>query len=444
MNRRQLLAGSAVGLAGLTGLPRATAQTTSGKRLIVVLIEGGWDPTYCLDPKWGNDTIDGPEDDINGLAGTTEDVVTLGGITFAHNESKRRAVREFFEGVPEQDGAAIAGQGPRHTRCHVVNGIDAGSIAHDPCRARMLTGTFDMTRPDLAVIVGAAHGSNLPLGSLDLSGWSFSGSLAATTGRVGFQNQLKATVDPTAQFYAPLDAGFTYPIHEVAEEDDDAIVAFLQTRAEALRALRGEAPAGPNHARIDDILASIDRAGRFRAQGADLLKDLRIGAKSDFADQVIIAADMLEGGVCWSAFLDTRVEWDTHEINMVQHDNYDEAFTHLTTLYDELVRRGLFEDTIVAVISEMGRTPKLNLSGGKDHWAHTSALFFGGGIRGNTTTGATNESMTSMPVNLETGELDENGEIIHYYNLVAGILDLCEVDPQAWLPDIAPYRGLRA
>ncbi len=55
----------------------------------------------------------------------------------------------------------------------------------------------------------------------------------------------------------------------------------------------------------------------------------------------------------------------------------------LSALIEDLEDRGLFDRTLIAAAGEFGRTPKVNITGGRDHWgACQSALFAGGGIRG--------------------------------------------------------------
>lgn len=61
----------------------------------------------------------------------------------------------------------------------------------------------------------------------------------------------------------------------------------------------------------------------------------------------------------------------------------------LAALLDDLDNRGLLESTLVVVVGEFGRTPKLNKSGCRDHWPHCfSALMAGGGTPGGTVIGA--------------------------------------------------------
>lgn len=71
-------------------------------------------------------------------------------------------------------------------------------------------------------------------------------------------------------------------------------------------------------------------------------------------------------------------------VDMLTHDyccpSFDQAFS---TLLDDLHARGLLQETLVVVIGEFGRTPKINKFSGRDHWgACYSAALAGGGIQG--------------------------------------------------------------
>ena len=102
----------------------------------------------------------------------------------------------------------------------------------------------------------------------------------------------------------------------------------------------------------------------------------------------------------------------------------------------------MLDNTVVAVLSEMTRTPLRNASGGKDHWGHTSALLLGA-VRGNAVSGGTDGLLESMPMDLATGQLDPKGALCKYDNLCAGLLELVGVDPEEWLPGVVPFRGAR-
>jgi uncharacterized protein (DUF1501 family) len=91
--------------------------------------------------------------------------------------------------------------------------------------------------------------------------------------------------------------------------------------------------------------------------------------------------------------------WDTHADNFNCLKKYllpkfDQAFS---ALMEDLAQRGLLDDTLVLVTSEMGRKPKVgdvrsggNVGGGRDHWtACMSVLMAGGGVQGGQELGGT-------------------------------------------------------
>jgi uncharacterized protein (DUF1501 family) len=58
-------------------------------------------------------------------------------------------------------------------------------------------------------------------------------------------------------------------------------------------------------------------------------------------------------------------------------------------LMQDLEDRGLLDETLVVVMSDFGRTPRVNGNAGRDHWTFCySVLFSGAGIRGGTVYGA--------------------------------------------------------
>jgi hypothetical protein len=80
----------------------------------------------------------------------------------------------------------------------------------------------------------------------------------------------------------------------------------------------------------------------------------------------------------------------------------DRAYSALLT---DLRERGLLESTLVMLMGEFGRTPKINSLGGRDHWPRAgSVCLAGGGVRGGQVIGATDaygEAPTDTPVRPE-------------------------------------------
>jgi hypothetical protein len=83
--------------------------------------------------------------------------------------------------------------------------------------------------------------------------------------------------------------------------------------------------------------------------------------------------------------------WDTHERNFpILKDNHlpnlDQTYS---ALMEDLDGRGLLDETLIVMMGEMGRTPKLNPNGGRDHWTFCySVILAGAGIRGGSIYGA--------------------------------------------------------
>ena len=75
--------------------------------------------------------------------------------------------------------------------------------------------------------------------------------------------------------------------------------------------------------------------------------------------------------------------WDTHGQNFVTLRNQlPELDRGIANLVQDLHDRGMDRDTVVIVWGEFGRTPRVNGSAGRDHWAPVmSAMVAGGGLR---------------------------------------------------------------
>jgi membrane-anchored protein YejM (alkaline phosphatase superfamily) len=71
----------------------------------------------------------------------------------------------------------------------------------------------------------------------------------------------------------------------------------------------------------------------------------------------------------------------------------DRAFAALVT---DLHERNLLDTTLVVMMGEMGRTPRINNQAGRDHWSQAqSVLIAGGGVRPGRVIGATDKHATA-------------------------------------------------
>ena len=108
-----------------------------------------------------------------------------------------------------------------------------------------------------------------------------------------------------------------------------------------------------------------------------------------FGQGVLLARRLVERHV---RFVEVQLGgWDTHQTNFVRAPEraaiLDQA---LSSLLDDLNKRGMLEETLVVVATEFGRTPNINVNDGRDHYPKAfSGMLAGGGIRGGQVWGKT-------------------------------------------------------
>ena len=86
--------------------------------------------------------------------------------------------------------------------------------------------------------------------------------------------------------------------------------------------------------------------------------------------------------------------WDHHENLFERFKTKVPPFeSSVAALIQDLKDKGMLDRTLVVVLGEFGRTPKINTRGGRDHWSNAmSVVFAGGGTPGGQIVGATDRS----------------------------------------------------
>ena len=410
MKRRQLLHMAALG--GLGSLVRVRADGSDAcKNLIVVLNFGGWDTTYAIDPKPGLPRIDAPDGDVR----------MFGSLPIFASPT-RPQVTQFFESWGSE--------------CAVVNGVQVRSFVHSDCVKRILTGSPSETTPDLAAISAYELGRERPVPYLAFGSQARSGPYASLTGRTGTVNQLSTLANPERAYPRPgafgPDRGF-----EPTEAEAELLRTYLEDRATALETRVGTR--GYNGNRVDDYRGSLMRAELLRQFSLD--NDLgELDYTPDLAVQVPMAINAMRDGLAQTIMMETG-GWDTHANNAMQGELHDNLFGALDQLLQGLNEQNLLDDTMVVVLSEMGRTPLLNNEMGKDHWPVTSAMLIGGDVRGGRALGGTNDELGALSMNLQTGVVEAEGKQLQTSNLIAGVLEAVGVDPEPHLPGVEAFRA---
>lgn len=137
----------------------------------------------------------------------------------------------------------------------------------------------------------------------------------------------------------------------------------------------------------------------------DATRDLY--GRTPFGQSVLMARRLVESGVRlvqvnWfrgENEPDMNPVWDSHvdETNRLKNVLVPPLDMALSGLLADLSSRGLLEDTLVAVVSEFGRSPRLDGNAGRGHWGHVfSVALAGAGIRGGMAYGAS-DALAAWP-----------------------------------------------
>lgn len=192
---------------------------------------------------------------------------------------------------------------------------------------------------------------------------------------------------------------------------------------------------------FDLVTSGAARAAFDLSKESDRTRD-RYG-RYTWGQSVLLARRLIEAGVRlvhvnWAREPgDSAVDnpmWDTHAQNADRLQDclcpqFDVSFA---ALMDDLTDRGLLSETLVVVIGEFGRTPRINKQGGRDHWGHVfSFAMAGAGIRGGQVIGASDKNgayPTTDPI--------RGGDV------TATIFHLLGIDPHGMFRDKAnrPHR----
>ena len=133
----------------------------------------------------------------------------------------------------------------------------------------------------------------------------------------------------------------------------------------------------------------------------------RVGANS-VGQSCLLARRLVERGVPFVTVNSTG--WDTHQDLMQlktrfpndQNAHLPSLDRALSALINDLSDRGMLDETLVIVMGEFGRTPKINTAGGRDHWPNVfSVALAGGGVSGGQVIGSSDalgEYPASSPV----------------------------------------------
>tara|TARA_B100002052_G_scaffold292852_1_gene315063 strand:+ start:551 stop:1768 length:1218 start_codon:yes stop_codon:yes gene_type:complete len=133
---------------------------------------------------------------------------------------------------------------------------------------------------------------------------------------------------------------------------------------------------------------------------------------TNFGRGALMAKRLVEKGVRFVQV--NRGGFDTHSNNFPAMSNHGEVMDPaLASLVEDLSESGMLEKTMVIMLSEFGRTPRINDNAGRDHWASVFSCFMaGGGIKGGQVIGSSDED-GAMPKDRPVEVADIHATMCH-------------------------------
>ena len=413
----------------------------TGKSVIFLFLHGGPSQIETFDPK-----MDRPE----GIRSATGEVATsIPGITFggtfprlAARADKVSIVRSFVPGDADHNIKPLVGRDTFNTNPGAILARVAGPNHPQtgmPANVVLFPQAVDpTTRPGTT-----AFGRLQSTGPLSSAYAPFDPSQGE--GAEGLKLRLpRERLDDRRHLQALLDAAARHLENASGSEGVDKL------RDQAYRLLEGGLAEAFDLSREDPrLLSRYDTAPLVRPEAINKVwknYDNYVDNAKSLGKLLLLARRLCEGG-CGFVTVTTNFVWDMHadenNASMVEGMRYmapplDYA---LSAFIDDLYARGLQDRILLVACGEMGRAPRLNAKGGRDHWGNLGPLMLvGGGFQPGQVIGRSNKDASAPQTEAITNK--------HLLGTVLGTLfDMSQLRlvpnlPREFTQVMASYEGI--
>ena len=334
---------------------------------------------------------------------------------------------DFKPGKSGLDGVRVCEHLPKLGallgRCTLLRSVTSPEGNHDRASHYMLTGyrpTPALVYPSLGSVAAKEFGVGKALPNV---------IAVPTLPQYGGAGYLSAAFEP---FSVHSDPSRDFRVKDlespVAEDRGDrrrAMLAALDRYCESV----GELPARDSFLeQAAGLMTSKEARAAFDLSREDAKARARYGP-SRVGQSCLLARRLIEAG---SRFVTVNDDgWDTHdnawkrlagtfsEGRQVYAGKLPDLDLAVSALLEDLEARGLLESTLVLVMGEFGRTPKLNAAGGRDHWPRASSvLMAGGGVKRGMVVGET-DVYGELPAERPVGPEDVLRTVYHLLGIDA-------------------------
>jgi hypothetical protein len=401
------LAGLGVAVGSLPYSHEASAEGAgepyTGPFWVMVHCGGGWDVTSLCDPK-GFDSPTTPFlDQMNHYPSAAIEPVpgSASGMKYAPEAPNNN--QDFGMG-----GTDIDPNGPNATffkkyykQLLILNGINCATNSHDVGTRVNWSGSLTENRPSFAALVAGAYGKDKPMAWVVNGGYDVANGVVAVT-RTGNIGAIQDIAYP--ELFDPNNLDRPFHADEVAKR-------MLEARNERQAAMLARQ-------RLPRIQKSMGTLFTART-GQNELKKLKVELdkltaanngqlEQGLRGQVQIALAAYKAGICIAANVSPPAGFDTHGNNDAgQFNGRRLMLDGVDYLMEQAGALGI--KVRVLVSSDFGRTPAYNMGNGKDHWAITSMMLMGDGIKGDRVIGGTDPGHNALKIDPVTLALSDGG-----------------------------------
>jgi hypothetical protein len=202
--------------------------------------------------------------------------------------------------------------------------------------------------------------------------------------------------DPNAPDFNMAELAWPEEVTPARREGRVRLAGTLDAFRTELRGDRRVRDMGEFQSKALDLLAAPATRRAFQIE-REHPKTRDAYGRNIYGQSVLLARRLIEAGTrfaCISWAPDANATWDTHGNNFksLKERLLPQLDMAVSSLLGDLHARGMLERTLVVVMGEFGRSPKVNAAAGRDHWNFGYGLLMaGGGVKAGHVHGASDK-----------------------------------------------------
>jgi len=301
----------------------------------------------------------------------------------------------------------------------VINGVNVQTNNHATGYVHFISGEKKSGHPTFGALLTNAYRLESPIGHI------MSGGIYKNTAGIASSVSVRSGSDVETLAFHTAPSGSRTPRY--SESITTRLQKAKEERIERLlkkhdsQALQKDiSDYAQAHKNISRLEAISDKLTNGTGKG-NLYRSTHLGITGYASDKMTLVVNTGEAGIGG---------FDTHGNHDRDHPAcLDRLYSSVDDVIKDAKQMGVWEDTIIVMYSEIGRTPTYNSGLGKDHWPVSSMMMIGPRVQGNKVIGKTDHTLQPTKVDPNSLEVDEkDGVEITYADMNQLFRRYCKVE----------------